>query len=359
MEEDKKKEKKIKLIIYILIFFAILIMALYYFQEKRKNSQTDNNTVTEEQEEQKLNEEATLEYNFNTVTDEMEFINVEKGVSNYFKLCSEKNSNDILLLLNQDYITQNGINNENVLNKIKRYDGYNTFFADTIYFQVDDLSNENETYYMTYYVKGTVWGNSFKDKNEVYIVLKEDTENMNYTIIPQDDVNLEEKSFDEIISEKQKEFMEKYKSGVINIDDDLEYDDVDDYDDTNQNTEEDESEATQEEAVAGFIMPEVNDKDSINRYINKIVIECLYGDSNYAYDLIYDECKVNKFKENKQEFINYINNNKDKLYNMNISEINVGETDDEFDIKYGFKDVDGNVYYLYVVEAEDFYFSIK
>ena len=44
---------------------------------------------------------------------------------------------------------------------------------------------------------------------------------------------------------------------------------------------------------------------------------------------------------------------------MNISEINVGETDDEFDIKYGFKDVDGNVYYLYVVEAEDFYFSIK
>ena len=323
MEEDKKKEKKIKLIIYILIFFAILIMVLYYFQEKRKNSQTDNNTVTEEQEEQKLNEEATLEYNFNTVTDEMKFIN-----------------------------------NENVLNKIKRYDGYNTFFADTIYFQVDDLSNENETYYMTYYVKGTVWSNSFKDKNEVYIVLKEDTDNMNYTIIPQDDVNLEEKSFDEIISEKQKEFMEKYKSGVINIDDDLEYDDVDDYDDTNQNTEEDESEATQEEAVAGFIMPEVNDKDSINRYINKIVIECLYGDSDYAYDLIYDECKVNKFKENKQEFINYINN-KDKLYNMNISEINVGETDDEFDIKYGFKDVDGNIYYLYVVEAEDFYFSIK
>ena len=44
---------------------------------------------------------------------------------------------------------------------------------------------------------------------------------------------------------------------------------------------------------------------------------------------------------------------------MNISEINVGETDDEFDIKYGFKDVDGNIYYLYVVEAEDFYFSIK
>ena len=44
---------------------------------------------------------------------------------------------------------------------------------------------------------------------------------------------------------------------------------------------------------------------------------------------------------------------------MNISEINVGETDDEFDIKYCFKDVDGNVYYLYVVEAEDFYFSIK
>ena len=117
--------------------------------------------------------------------------------------------------------------------------------------------------------------------------------------------------------------------------------------------------ATEEEAVAGFIMPEVNDKDSINRYINKIVIECLYGDSNYAYDLIYDECKVNKFKENKQEFINYINNNKDKLYNMNISEINVGETDDEFDIKYSFKDVDGNIYYLYVVEAEDFYFSIK
>ena len=153
--------------------------------------------------------------------------------------------------------------------------------------------------------------------------------------------------------------MEKYKSGVINIDDDLEYDDVDDYDDTNQNTEEDESEATQEEAVAGFIMPEVNDKVSINRYINKIVIECLYGDSNYAYDLIYDECKVNKFKENKQEFINYINNNKDKLYNMNISEINVGETDDEFDIKYSFKDVDGNIYYLYIDEAEDFYFSIK
>ena len=85
----------------------------------------------------------------------------------------------------------------------------------------------------------------------------------------------------------------------------------------------------------------------------------MYGDSNYAYDLIYDECKVNKFKENKQEFINYINNNKDKLYNMNISEINVGETDDEFDIKYSFKDVDGNIYYLYVVEAEDFYFSIK
>lgn len=357
MEEDKKKEKKIKLIIYILIFFAVLIIVLYYFQEKRKNTQDNNNTVTEEQEEQKLNEEATLEYNFNTVTDEMEFINVEKGVSDYFKLCSEKNSNDVLLLLDQDYITKNGINNENVFNKIKLYEGYNTFFANTIYFQVDDFSNESETYYMTYYIEGTIWSNSFKDKTEVYIILKEDTDNMNYTIIPQDDINLEEKNFFDIISEKQKEFMEKYKNGLVkeDIDESLEYNDVDDYEEDETQT----AEETEPEPVTGFIIPEVNDKDSINRYINKIVVECLYGDNDYAYEAIYEECKVNKFKESKQEFINYIKNNKNKLYNMNISEINVGETDDEFDIKYSFKDADGNIYYLYIVQAENYYFSIK
>jgi len=161
------KEDRNKKIIAIVLSIAVLALGIYkLFFEK--------NIINEE----KIDTET-----ISIVRDNSRFYTVSSCVSKYINYLTLKDTNNLLILLSEDYKTKNSITSENIYSFVESIDGTKIFSARKMYEQ-----RVSETIYK-YYVYGYIEEermDSISEKQDYYIIVLLDQTNMVYAIEPYD-----------------------------------------------------------------------------------------------------------------------------------------------------------------------------
>lgn len=110
------------------------------------------------------------------------FYTVNSCVYKYIVNLQSKNTNNLMKLLDEEYLTNNNINSNNIYNNLENLNGNYTFDSKEIYYE--ELSDNVIKYY--------VYGNIIEDtingystnKLVTYYIVKMDTQNMTFSISP-------------------------------------------------------------------------------------------------------------------------------------------------------------------------------
>ena len=115
--------------------------------------------------------------NYNIVNNPSNFFTIENCINKFINTIYSKDSGNILLLLNDDYINDHGINLENVYNYVPNLSGKTTFQAKKIY-------KENNKYYVYgYLMEETI--DSLNITDDYYVIININDDNI-FDIIPYD-----------------------------------------------------------------------------------------------------------------------------------------------------------------------------
>ncbi len=116
-------------------------------------------------------------YNYVVVNNPSNFFTIENCINKFINTIYSKDSSNILLLLNDDYINDYGINLENVYNYVPNLSGKTTFQAKKIY-------KENNKYYVYgYLMEETI--DSLNITDDYYVIININDDNI-FDIIPYD-----------------------------------------------------------------------------------------------------------------------------------------------------------------------------
>ena len=331
-----------------MLFRSIVGLAVYY---SVKNSKDE--IIEETISAANSHIEEILKYNFYEVTEETEFLSIERSVNTYFRECYRNDIENIVKLLDENYISENNITADNIMGKLKYYRDFNCFFVEKIYYQNNE-ENERDIKGI-YYIKGTLWRNSYKNKEEIFMILNINLEDYTFKIVPQDNLDLSDTSFDAIISEKQKDFIRNYSYDEII--DEVNYDN--DFDEEGNYGDELRSKEEQENKEINYLYFELEDTQRARRYLNELVIDCLYNNKvQNMYNLLKEECKNSKF-QTIDKFNKYINENAMRLVNMQIADIIVTYESGTYFKIYNLKSNEGIVVEIDVNNAEDYLISFE
>ncbi len=115
--------------------------------------------------------------NYVVVNNPSNFFTIENCINKFINTIYSKDSGNILLLLNDDYINDHGINLENVYNYVPNLSGKTTFQAKKIY-------KENNKYYVYgYLMEETI--DSLNITDDYYVIININDDNI-FDIIPYD-----------------------------------------------------------------------------------------------------------------------------------------------------------------------------
>lgn len=283
---DKKKKIIIMISILTLILIAFSICIVILAVNNNVKNDEEINTVREEQEEyvntiqnpgQIINGQKPQELKFENL-----YFTIDNCINEYLNYMNNHN-NIIYKLLDEEYIKENSITEENVFNKIEEYgDYYRTIKMYTI----------TGDKYSTYYVYGKT---SSKD---VYLIVNTDDENKAFSIFPIDKENFNEK-IDEVIQTS-----EKYEKTIQN---------------NTYNT---------------LNYQYFSEQDIVEKYFQDYLNNMVYNIER-AYEFLDDEYRQKRFN-NIENFINYINLNQNKILSMckkarkNYTEFNSYEEYEEY-----------------------------
>lgn len=172
------KKLKYKILIIIAIIIGIVFIAYFTNSNKTisKSTQTENNHNAQ-------NSEIKTE----KVSNSAMYFTVKSCIDKYTKYLSEKNTKAIYSVLSQDYINENDVNVNNVLNHIETIDGKN------IDFNIEDMRVENDgKEIQIYYISGILRNEESQNKN-VKLKINIDLTNRVFSITP----TVTEEVFDE------------------------------------------------------------------------------------------------------------------------------------------------------------------
>lgn len=180
--------KKIKYLILILIIIIILVtVGLFIMLNKNKKVETGPQKV--EQIEQKGYASVTEpEKVFNIANDISSYLTtINQNNSSYFRINengqkvqtveNEKIQSIVYNILSEEYINQNNITKENVLQNVPKIETSTLFVPTQMEMQKKDKIE-------TYLVKGIVEDIQYKYIGEIYVIVNYDTENNTYSIEP-------------------------------------------------------------------------------------------------------------------------------------------------------------------------------
>lgn len=159
----KKKDNSTTLMIISLIL--LVIVGLLYFLDK------DEEVLEKKETEYKL------------LNDYSRFFTIDSCVYKYITYVSNSKTEDILKVLDSDYVRDNNINSSNLYNYVGTLEGNYTFKTKKIYYEV--LNNN----YIRYYVYGYLIQDSLDsigDKQDYYFIVNLDTKNQLFSISPYD-----------------------------------------------------------------------------------------------------------------------------------------------------------------------------
>lgn len=168
--------KKLKIIIIaVIIIILILILILlnkFYLENENENTSTVVRDIPATQKIPLEKEDSMGTY---MLIDEM--------VNNFFRYISQKDENinnaeAIYSVLDEEYISQNSITQDNVLNFFEKYREYNSYSTKNMYNKkITDFEAIAKTFY---YIKGVLRMDG--NLEDVYILLKEDSSNQTFSI---------------------------------------------------------------------------------------------------------------------------------------------------------------------------------
>ncbi len=160
----KKQENKDKTIAIILVI-AVLILGIYklfFDKDKKAEEKIDTETIS-------------------VVNDASRFFTVTSCVSKYINYLSIKDTDNLLILLSNQYQKENEINAENIYNYIGTIDGTNTFNGKKIMQQ--RISKSIYKYYVYGFIQKELM-DSISPKQDFYAIIILDEENMTFSVEP-------------------------------------------------------------------------------------------------------------------------------------------------------------------------------
>ncbi len=251
----KLKENKITIIV-LLIILAIII-AIFYFFNKQETERVQSTEYLEIEE----------------LDDSSSFFSISENIN---KICEYVNNNEptrLINILDKEYIEQNNLTTTNIINHFQE-DYQNTTFKS---YDTYVISNKN---LYKYYVHGYLYVNMFDEPStiteEKYFILNYDIDNLSYSIEPIDKgiysqaLETKEFNFKEITPNNDNKFtqlnLSSYNLAVLYFND--------------------------------FIQTIINNPEQAYDKLNTITIDDYFP----GYD----------------DFQEYINNNKEKIYNAKV-----------------------------------------
>lgn len=373
--------KRLMLIcIIIAILIIIIIVALLKLTKKGTSSSDEQNIEIAISDKDEI-----LDYMFYQLTDLEEYVAVENSINTYINACKEKNVNNVLKLLNSEYVKEKNIDTISIFEKIKNYPNFESFFIDDIYFS-SNIVNNNEKNYGKYYVYGTVWNNSYNSNENALFQVNIDLDTYAFDIVPLDISTLEEKSFKDWIIKKQSEYIKEYNAqdtsenaeeeitdmqNAISTEENITEDELpeeigleeipENEDDENDISEEDiQNEA--ENTEINYLYAHISENIISERIIKKEVVNCIFNNGmDKMYSILTDDCKNTYFK-NLNDFSDFITKSKDTLLNLKITNAVYQESEtesDQFSEIYNFTVGNSLKFTIYANDITDYKISIS
>lgn len=153
----------------IILISVLIILAIILFLITKK----DNNIST--------NTNKNIEYE--KVNNINEFFTVEGCINRYLDVLSNKEFDNLLKLIDNEYLEKNMINENNILNKLESLEGINTFSAKKIY--VQKIDKYNNKYYVYGKLKKEIM-DGYDLGIDYYIIIKIDKKHQLYSVTPYD-----------------------------------------------------------------------------------------------------------------------------------------------------------------------------
>lgn len=295
-----KKKKSIIFFICILLIILIIIFGIL-LNLKKTNNNNDDIEVSDLNKELEGKEGLnTYDFKINSNIYKYNYYTIKYCVEIYQNAINELNKNKLFNMLAQEYLNEEKITLENITEKYKNYKKSDIYINEILTTNISDNIS-------VYIVKAKLIENGNANVNEDELLIEIDSKNNTFCIYPYE--YLLEKKYNQL------------KDGDI-----LKIQAIDEIEKKEYNVFEDQSNRYKTIAVP---------------YFEKLKIDLIY-DSEYAYNQLDNNYKINKFNNSFEEFEKYINNNKNKILNMQIK-------------KYARYYYDGYIQYIVVDNNGDYY----
>lgn len=282
--------KKLKtVLISVLIITVIVIIILLLLQNKEKNSNFN--------EEQNSEPESSVE--------KLEKLNdyclVKDCINLFLGYNTTSNTEALYSLLNREYINENNINENNVINKIN-------IIKEENFLEIKDIYQnfiQGESYFVYLVQAKVIAKNNPINTQDLYIKLNLDYSNLTFAI----DI-IDKTKFNDIIKNKKNSKTTKISKNDYNI----------------------------------FSYKIMNDDEMVKEYINNYQQIMIY-DPEYAYQFLDDGYKEKRFDNSIDNFKQYIQNNITKIQEFDLTQFKINRQTN---------------YTEYIGEDENFnYYNIK
>lgn len=155
----KKKDNYFMLIIICIILFCVVALLFFY----------------DETEEVVLEKEPT----YKLVQDYSTFFTINSCVYKYINFISGRQTDDLLKVLDSDFINSNNIDENNIYRFVGDYNGNYSFVTKKIYYEEENI---NKYYVYGFLQKENI--NGIMDKIDYYVIINLDTKNNLFSITP-------------------------------------------------------------------------------------------------------------------------------------------------------------------------------
>ena len=160
-----KQKKDYTLLIIICILLLSIAVLLFL------NNNDDNEIILGEEPKYRL------------VDDYSRFFTVNSCVYKYITYLSSNKTDELVKILDEEYVSKNNINSSNIYNYVNRLNGNYSFKSKKIYYQVDD-EKVIKYFVYGYLIEETIDG--IGNKKDYYVIVNLDLENQLFSVTPYD-----------------------------------------------------------------------------------------------------------------------------------------------------------------------------
>ena len=178
---NKNQKTILILIITILLIIIILISLLFLNKAKNKSDGTkaeainDNNSIINIEYQDESN--VRIEYEYEPINNSTTFFTIKSCIERYINNIIDKNYNKVYDLLDKEYINNNNITIDNIINKIDKYNKNEQIIISQMY----ELKGNNiEKYSIKYYIINKNNG----EKETQYAVVTVNRNDFSFSITP-------------------------------------------------------------------------------------------------------------------------------------------------------------------------------